>query len=69
MAGTSTRRTTVASRRIATPSPKPSILTRVPISVAKPRKTSTMIAAAAVMTPLVAASPRATLPRASPVRS
>ena len=40
-----------------------------PDSVTKPRNTSTMIAAAAEMTPLVAASPRATLPRASPVRS
>ena len=69
VAGTRTSRTTVASSRIATPSPKPSILIRVPDSVTKPRKTSTMIAAAAVMTPLVAASPRATLPRASPVRS
>ena len=49
--------------------PKPSILTTTSVSVAKPRKTATMIAAAAEITRPVEASPRTTLARASPVAS
>ena len=69
VAGTRTIRTTVASRTIATAMPKPSCLTTVSASVAKPRKTTTMIAAAEEITRPVAARPRSTLAVASPVCS
>ena len=69
VAGTRTIRTAVASSTIATAIPKPSILTTASASVAKPRNTATMIAAADEMTRPVEARPRTTLPRASPVRS
>ena len=69
VAGTRTIRITVASRKIATAMPTPSIFTTTSTSVAKPRKTATMIAAALVITFPVEASPRITLPCASPVAS
>ncbi len=59
----------MASSTIATAMPKPSCLTTVSASVAKPRNTTTMIAAAEEMTRPVEARPRSTLPLASPVRS
>ena len=69
VAGTRTIRTRVASRAIATAIPTPSCLTTTSTSVAKPRKTATMIAAAAEITRPVEESPRTTLPWASPVSS
>ena len=69
VAGTRTIRTTVASSRIATAMPTPSIFTTTSTSVAKPRKTATMIAAALEMTLPVEARPRTTLPCGSPVLS
>ena len=69
VAGTRTMRTTVASSRIAEAMPTPSIFSRTSTSVAKPRKTATMIAAAQEITLPVAARPRTTLPWGSPVAS
>ena len=54
VAGTRTIRTSVASSAIATAMPTPSCLTTTSTSLAKPRKTATMIAAAAEMTRPVA---------------
>jgi hypothetical protein len=69
VAGTSTRRTTVASMRTATAIPTPIIFTVTFGSSAKPTNTAIMIAAALVMTRPVAARPRTTLPCGSPVAS
>src|SRR5919204_503855 len=59
-AGTSTMRTTVASTRIAVAIPIPSSLRKISPLVTKARKTTTMIAAAAVMTRAVLARPSET---------
>src|SRR3954468_18532839 len=66
VAGTSTSRMTVASRKTATARPSPIILTTGSLDSVKARKTLTMMAAAAVMTRAVAVNPRTTLPRLSP---
>ena len=50
-----------ASRRMGVAIPDPIVLIATPSSVTKPRKTATMIAAAAVIARLVDAGPRATL--------
>ena len=60
MAGSSTLRTIVASRRTATASPKPSCLMITSSRVTKTLKTTTMIAAALVIVPDVIEMPRAT---------
>jgi hypothetical protein len=69
VAGTSTMRTMVASSSTAMASPVPITLMIRFDSSRKLPKTKTMIAAAAVMTRAVAASPSATDSLASPVRS
>ena len=56
-AGRRTRRTTVASSRIATVSPTPIWLTVATGEVANEMKTAAMIAAAPVITPAVFSSP------------
>ena len=61
-------RTIVASRKIAVASPTPMSLSERSFSNRKLPKTTTMIAAAAVMTLAVAARPSATERRLSPVR-
>ena len=68
MAGTSSMRTIVASRKIATARPVPIIFMVRSNSSMKLPKTTTMIAAAAVITLAVAARPSATDVRLSPVR-
>ena len=62
-------RTIVASRRMAAARPVPISLNVRSFSRMKLPKTTTMIAAAAVMTLAVAARPSATDVRLSPVRS
>ena len=69
VAGTRTIRTTVASSAIAVAIPSPSIFTVTSTSLAKPRNTATMIAAAAEITRPVDDSPLTTLSRASPLSS
>ena len=59
-AGTSTIRTSVASRKIAEASPMPNSLRKTSGAARKARKTTTMIAAAAVITRAVFARPSAT---------
>ena len=67
MAGTSTSRTTVASRKIATASPTPiSLICGTPVK-AKIVNTATMISAALEIVPALAARPCATAVRLSPV--
>ena len=68
VAGTSSIRTMVASSRIAVARPVPISLSTRSFSSRKLPKTTTMIAAAAVMTLAVAARPSATDVRLSPVR-
>lgn len=58
VAGTRTIRTSVASSMIATAIPTPSCLTTTSTSVAEPRKTATMIEAAAEITRPVEERPR-----------
>ena len=60
VAGRSTLRTIVASRRTATASPNPSCLMMTSSRVTNTAKTVTMIAAALVIVPEVMAMPRAT---------
>ena len=62
-------RTTVASMRIATARPRPSIFSDGIGLATKLRKTTTMISAAEVTTRPVPARPRATDSALSPVRS
>ncbi len=69
VAGTSTRRTTVASMNTASARPSPNSLTMRSSSNRNEPNTTTMIAAAAVMTRAVAASPSATARAESPVLS
>jgi hypothetical protein len=59
-AGTSTIRTTVASRKIAVAIPTPSSLRKISSLTARARKTATMIVAAAVIARAVFARPSAT---------
>ena len=69
VAGTRTIRTMVASTKIATARPSPnSLIARSSMPSTKDRKTVTMMAAAAVMTRAVAASPLATARLLSPRR-
>ncbi|MCI3950045.1 MAG: hypothetical protein K0R11_1979 [Acidimicrobiales bacterium] len=68
VAGTSSNRTIVASRRMAVARPVPISFRTRSFSSRKLPKTTTMIAAAAVMTFAVAARPSATDVRLSPVR-
>ena len=68
VAGTSSMRTMVASRKIAVARPTPISLMVRSFSSRKLPKTTTMIAAAAVMTLAVAARPSATDVWLSPVR-
>ena len=68
VAGTSTIRTMVASSRMAVANPTPIIFMVRSNSSMKLPKTTTMIAAAAVITLAVAARPSATDRRLSPVR-
>ena len=65
-AGTSTIRTMVASRKIADASPIPNSFRNTSGAARKARKTTTMIAAAAVITRAVLASPSATARRVFP---
>ena len=67
MAGTSTMRTIVASRKIAVARPTPMSFSDRSFSNRKLPNTTTMIAAAAVITLAVAARPSATDLRLSPV--
>jgi hypothetical protein len=67
VAGTSSRRTIVASTSTAVASPTPSSLTIGSGLRAKLRKTTIMISAAAVIVRAVVARPSATLCRLSPV--
>jgi len=69
VAGTRTSRITVASRSTATASPTPIIFTTTSPDRVNDRKTLTMMAAAALMTRAVEASPRTTLSRPSPSRN
>ena len=69
VAGTSNMRTSVASSSTASARPEPNSLTIRLSSSRKAPNTTTMIAAAAVITLAVAASPSATEFTASPVRS
>ena len=62
-AGTRTIRTSVASSRIAAASPTPNSFRNTSGAARKARKTTTMIAAAAVITRAVFASPSATARR------
>src|SRR5918995_2632507 len=67
-AGTSTIRTTVASTRIAVAIPTPISLRKTSVLKTKARKTTTLIAAAAVITRAVFARPSETALCVSPVR-
>lgn len=67
VAGTSTSLTTVASIRIATARPSPSIFTVGSSPSTNPENTETMISAAHVMTRAVLASPCTIASWASPV--
>ena len=58
--GTRIERTTVASRRMATPRPNPSCWMKTRLAEANPPKTATMIKAAPVMIRAVLCSPTAT---------
>ena len=69
VAGTNSMRTMVASTSTALARPTPNSLTRRSVSPMKLPKTTTMIAAAAVMTLAVKARPSATEPLLSPVRT
>ena len=69
VAGTSTMRTTVASTNTAVARPMPASLRNTASSITKAPNTVTMIAAAAVITRAVLASPSATARRLSPVRT
>ncbi len=68
VAGTRSIRTTVASRKMAVARPTPNSLKVRSFSSRKLPKTNTMMAAAAVMTRAVLASPLATEAWLSPVR-
>jgi len=69
VAGTRTIRTSVASTRTAVARPRPnSFSTRIGSLMMKDPNTQTMIAAAAVITRAVAASPSGTAVALSPVR-